>query len=206
MKYLKERGVTFHTVTELIGYFREHGKFPANGIAITFDDGFRDNYTNAFPVMKQLQITATLFIVTSCIGQLSVKALAHGETARPHLSREEILEMSSHGIEMGSHTVNHRLLHELSHDDIKFEVEEAKQEIENLVQQPCKSFAYPAGFFTAEAQRIIEEAGHAVAFSTTYGPSDRFDLYALNRLEILRRDRFLFQFAAKIKSIISANE
>jgi peptidoglycan/xylan/chitin deacetylase (PgdA/CDA1 family) len=201
MKYLKEQGVTFYTIAELIEYFREHQKFPVNSIAITFDDGFRDNYTNAFQVLKRLGIKATLFIVPSCIGQSSAKALAHGEAPRPHLSREQILEMSQHGIEIGSHTMNHRLLHEISDDEIKFEVEEAKHQIENLVQQPCKSFAYPAGFFTATAQRIIEEAGHTAAFSTTYGPSNRFDLYALNRLEILRRDRFLFQFAAKLKRL-----
>ena len=111
--------------------------------------------------------------------------------------------MSHHGFEIGSHTMNHRLLHELAAEDIKFEVQEAKRQIENLVQQPCKSFAYPAGFFTADAQRIIEDAGHIAAFSTVYGPTDRFDLYALNRCEILRRDRFRFQFAAKIKGLNS---
>ena len=199
MNYLKRRGFTFHTTAELIEYFREHGKFPAHGVAITFDDGWRDNYTNAFPVLKQLGIKATLFVVPSCIGQASAKALAHGEGPRQHLSREEILEMSRHGFEIGSHTMNHRLLHELAAEDIKFEVQEAKRQIENLVQEPCKSFAYPAGFFTTDAQRIIEDAGHIAAFSTVYGPTDRYDLYALNRCEILRRDRFRFQFAAKIR-------
>lgn len=201
MNHLKKRGFTFYTAAELIEYFREHGKFPANGVAITFDDGWRDNYTNAFPVLKQLGIKATLFIVPSCIGQASAKALAHGEGPRQHLSREEILEMSRHGFEIGSHTMNHHLLPELSLDEIKFEVQEAKRQIEDLVQQPCKSFAYPAGFFTTDAQRIIEDAGHIAAFSTVYGPTDRYDLYALNRCEILRRDRFRFQFAAKIKRL-----
>jgi peptidoglycan/xylan/chitin deacetylase (PgdA/CDA1 family) len=203
MNYLKRRGFTFHTTAELIEYFRERGTFPVNGIAITFDDGWRDNYTNAFPVLKQLGIKATLFVVPSCIGQASAKALAHGEGPRQHLSRDEILEMSRHGFEIGSHTMNHRLLPELSLDEIKFEVQEAKRQIEDLVQQPCKSFAYPAGFFTADAQRIIEDAGHIAAFSTVYGPSDRCDLYALNRCEILRRDRFLYQFAAKMKGLNS---
>jgi nucleoside-diphosphate-sugar epimerase len=48
---------------------------------------------------------------------------------------------------------------------------------------------------------VIEEAGHIAAFSTVYGPDDRPDVYALNRIEILRRDRFLFQFARKVKPL-----
>lgn len=111
--------------------------------------------------------------------------------------------MSRHGFEIGSHTMNHHLLPELSLDEIKFEVHEAKRQIEDLVQQTCKSFAYPAGFFTTDAQRIIEDAGHIAAFSTVYGPTDGYDLYALNRCEILRRDRLLFQFAAKIRRMNS---
>ena len=198
MSHLKRRGLAFYTAGELIESFRANGRFPPDGVALTIDDGFRDNFTNAFPVLKKLGIKATLFIVPSCIGEVSAKALAAGEAPRRHLSRAEILEMSQSGIEIGSHTMSHRLFTELSREEIEFEVIEAKRQIENLVQQPCKSFAYPAGLFTSEAQQIIEQAGHLAAFSTVYGPNDHFDLYALNRCEILRRDRFMFQFAKKI--------
>lgn len=198
MTFLKKRGFNFFTAGELIEHFRKHGEFPKNGLTITLDDGWQDNYRNAFPILRQLGIKATIFLVTSCIDQVSTKAMAEGESARQHLSREEILEMSHHGIEFGSHTVNHRLLHELDPDGIRFEVEEAKRQIETLIQQPCKSFAYPAGYFSATAQKIIQDAGHLAAFSTTYGPADHLDLFALNRVEILRRDRFSFQFAHKL--------
>jgi hypothetical protein len=72
-----------------------------------------------------------------------------------------------------------------------------------LLQKRCKVFAYPAGFFTDEARRILEKTGHVAAFTTVYGPTDRLDLYALNRVEILRRDRFLFQFGRKVKQLQS---
>jgi peptidoglycan/xylan/chitin deacetylase (PgdA/CDA1 family) len=201
MAYLKERGFVFYWASELIDYFRDRGTFPPQGVAVTLDDGYKDNYGNAFPVLQRLGIKATVFLVPSCIGQVSSKALAKGDGPRAHLSREEILEMSNHNIEFGSHSMNHKLLHEISCQEVKFEVEESKRQIENLLQRPCRVFAYPAGYFSEMAQRLIRNAGYIAAFSTTYGPADRVDLYALNRIEILRRDRFLFQFARKVKPL-----
>ena len=206
MAYLKKRGFVFYTASELIEHFRQHGKFPPNGISLTFDDGWKDNYTNAFPVLKQLGIKATIFLGPSCIGQTSAKAQAEGESGREHLSREEILEMSQHGIEFGSHSMNHRLLHELPPPDVEFEIEESQRQLESLLQKPCQVFAYPAGFFTEQARSVLEKTGHVAAFTTVYGPTDRLDLYALNRVEILRRDRFLFQFGRKVKPLQSVTQ
>ncbi|HEY5883608.1 MAG TPA: polysaccharide deacetylase family protein [Pyrinomonadaceae bacterium] len=201
MRYLKKQGFEFYSASELIEYYRERGSFPPRGITLTFDDGWRDNYTHAFPVLRELGLKATIFLVPSCIGQVSSQAQAEGESGRAHLLREEILEMSRHNIEFGSHSLNHKLLPEISLPEVKLEVEESKRQIEALVQKPCKVFAYPAGYFSEDAKRVIAEAGHIAAFSTTYGPTDHLDLYALNRIEILRRDRFLFQFMRKLKPL-----
>jgi peptidoglycan/xylan/chitin deacetylase (PgdA/CDA1 family) len=201
MAWLKKKGFVFYHASELIAYFKQHGVFPENGIALTFDDGWQDNYTNAFPVLKQFGIKATIFIIPSVIGETSTKAAAAGEGPRAHLSRDQILEMARSGIEFGSHSLNHRWLPELTPEEVKFEVEEARKQIEQLTQQPCLTFAYPAGYFSEAAKEIIRAAGHTAAFSTVYGPTDQVDLYALNRTEILRRDRFLFQFASKVKPL-----
>lgn len=197
MFWLKKHGFVFYTASELIQHFQQRGTFPPQGIALTFDDGWKDNYTNAFPILKQLGIKATIFIIPSSIGRVFAGDAADGEPPHEHLSRNEILEMAQHGIEFGSHTMNHRLLNQISEPEVKSEVENAKREIENLLQKPCLTFAYPAGFFSDSARRAVEQAGHIAAFSTTYGPTDRVDLFALNRTEVLRRDRFLFQYARK---------
>ncbi|HZH31447.1 MAG TPA: polysaccharide deacetylase family protein [Pyrinomonadaceae bacterium] len=204
MAYLKRRGYVFYTASELIEHYRAHGVFPPNGISITLDDGWEDNYTNAFPVLSRLRIKATIFTIPSCIGQTAYKAQAEGEGARPHLTREQILEMSAAGIEFGSHTLNHKLLHEITPAEVRVEVFEAKRQLEELLQKPCKVLAYPAGFFSDEARAACREAGHTAAFTTHYGPTQTLDLYALNRTEILRRDRFLFQFARKVKPFLAA--
>lgn len=203
MRYLIKCNFEFYTASELIDFYRQNGAFPARAITLTFDDGWKDNYTNAFPIMKELGIKATIFLVPSCIGERSAKVVADGEGEREHLSTEDILEMSKYGIEFGSHTLNHKLLHQISDKEVAFEVTESKKEIENLLCKPCRIFAYPAGFYTDAAQDAVKGAGYIAAFSTVYGEQEKINLYALNRIEILRRNRFLFQFARTIKPLRS---
>jgi peptidoglycan/xylan/chitin deacetylase (PgdA/CDA1 family) len=201
LRYLKKQGFVFYTASELIEFYRKNGEFPPKGITLTFDDGWKDNYTNAFPVLRELGIKATIFLVPSCIGQVSSKVVAKGENGREHLSEEEILEMSRFGIDFGSHTVNHLHLHKISPEAVKYEVEESKKQIENLLQKLCSTFAYPAGFYNDIAEKAVKDAGYTAAFTTVYNLDSELNLFALNRIEILRRYRFLFQFARKIKHL-----
>ncbi|HVE58930.1 MAG TPA: polysaccharide deacetylase family protein [Pyrinomonadaceae bacterium] len=199
--YLKKKGFEFYTASELIKFYRANGEFPRKAIAVTFDDGWKDNYRNAFPVLKKYGAKATIFLVTSCIGQTTDRVTADGEGVREHLSETDVREMSAGGIEFNSHSVSHSLFHQISEEDIKFEVNESKKIIENLTQKECSVFAYPAGFFTGFAKEAIKDAGYEGAFSTVYGDADNFDIFALNRVEILRRDSFPFRYGKKIKSI-----
>ena len=200
--YLVKKGFSFYTASELIAHYKNHGAFPAKSAAITFDDGWKDNFTNAFPILKKYGAKATVFLVPSCVGQTTAKVTADGEGAREHLSEADILEMSEGGIEFGSHSFNHKLFHQISDEEIEFEVTESKKYIENLVQKECPVFAYPAGFFTGFAQTAIKNAGYIAAFSTVYGAAENPDLYELNRIEILRRDGYPFRFGRKIKENI----
>lgn len=201
--YLKTLGVNFLTASELIGHYRQDGAFPRRSIAVTFDDGWKDNYTGAFPILKKLGIRATIFIVPACVGRTTDDVTAEGEAPREHLSEENIREMCEFGIEFGSHSMDHRLFNQISETEIEYQAVESKNYIENLLQKDCGVFAYPAGFFTDAAKTILKNAGYSSAFSTVYGPTDQVDLFALNRAEILRRDRFPFRFERKIRSLIS---
>ena len=205
MLYLKKQNFVFYTATELIDFYKQNGVFPDRAITVTFDDGWKDNYTNAFPILRDLQIKATIFLVPSCIGQMTTKVVGDGENEREHLAIMDIRAMSDYGTEFGSHTLNHKLLNQISPSEIEFEVSESKKEIENLLQKPCRVFAYPAGFFTETAQAAVKDAGYIAAFSTVYGKNETINLYALNRVEILRRNRFLFQFARTIRRLQTEN-
>ncbi|MGQ0542096.1 MAG: polysaccharide deacetylase family protein [Blastocatellia bacterium] len=203
LAYLKRSGFDFYTASELVKSYSDDGRFPANAICLTFDDGWKDNYTNAFPIMKQFGVKATIFLVPSCIGRTTDQVTAEGEGAREHLSENDIREMSAFGIEFGSHSMNHKLFNRITSTEIEFEVTESKKHIENLLQKECGVFAYPAGFFTDFAKSAIKQAGYSAAFSTVYGSDKKIDFYELNRLEILRRDKFPFRFARKIRSLVS---
>jgi len=199
--YLKKKGFEFYTASELISFYRANGEFPPRSIAVTFDDGWKDNYRRAFPVLKKYGAKATIFLVTSCIGQNTDKVTAEGEGRREHLAAKDILEMSENGIEFASHSQSHALFHQIDNQEIEQEVTESKKIIENLTQKECSTFAYPAGFFTDFAKEAVRKSGYEAAFSTVYGTENNWDIYALNRVEILRRDSFPFRYGKKIKSI-----
>jgi peptidoglycan/xylan/chitin deacetylase (PgdA/CDA1 family) len=203
MSYLKQRGFKFFSASEFVAYYLEHQKFPERGVCVTFDDGWKDNYIYAFPVLRDLHIPATVFLVTSCIGETTSKVTATGEGPREHLSADDIREMSEGGIEFGSHSMNHKLFDRVEADEVASEVCDSKKYLENLLQQDCRVFAYPAGFHTEFARDAVRRAGYVAAFSTVYGSDDNPDLFALNRSEILRRHGQPFRFGRKMRSIFA---
>ena len=200
MTYLTRKGFEFYSASRIAKFRAETGHYPANGICVTFDDGWKDNYRHAFPVLKKLGIEATIFLVPSCIGLVTDAVTADGEGKREHLSQTDIIEMSEGGIEFGSHGMNHKLFDRIEPVEIEREVSESKTYIENLIQKNCSVFAYPAGFYTDFAREAVQRAGYAAAFSTVYGSNDASDIFSLNRTEILRRDGYPFQFKRKVRS------
>ena len=201
MIYLKKHGWTFLQASELLRRFLEDGRFPEKHIAVTFDDGWKDNYIHAFPVLTKLEIKATVFLVPSCVGKLSDRVTAEGEGPREHLSVDDIREMAGNGVEFGSHGMNHLLMDRIDDSTARSEMRDSKRAIEELVQRPCTAFAYPAGFFTHSVKRFAAEAGYLGAFTTIYGGDDDLDVFALNRLEILRRDGRPFHFGKKVRAL-----
>jgi len=201
LETLSKRGFTFATASEMAAYFRENGHFPKQTVAITFDDGWKDNFTNALPILRRFGAKATIFLVTSCLGRTTDLVTAEGEGPREHLSIDDVRKMSAEGIEFGSHTHTHRHLHKLEGDDIRFELETSKYIVEDLTQKTCESFAYPAGFFNETAKAAVRSSGFQIAFTTVYSEETGLDLFGLNRTEILRHDRFLFRFKRKIAGL-----
>ncbi len=202
LAYLVKKKISVVTVSELVEYFKQTGAYPERTLAISFDDGWRDNYRNAFPLLKKYGLTATIYLVADCLGRTTDQVVAPGEAPREHMTVDDVREMAAYGIEFGSHTLSHKLLDRISPEDVEREIVDSKSYFETLLHNQCKTIAYPAGYFTEHAKTAARNAGYLAAFSTTYGDNASGGMFELNRTEILRRDKFMFRFSRKIRSLI----
>ncbi len=148
LQYLVKKKATFCFVSELDQYQGQRNVF-----ALSFDDGFLDNYQYAYPLLKKYKAKATIYLATQIEGIEKLNA-------------EQIREMSESGvIEFGAHTQHHVNLLKLSDEDAFAEMQASKQDVEALVGR-CPSFAYPFGRFNAKHQQMAQEIGFKNAVST----------------------------------------
>lgn len=199
MKYLKDNNFSVITFEDLnnIGWrnrFDKNKKY----IIITFDDGYVDNYELAFPILKEFNFKATIFLMgESTYNEWDVKA--DGEKSFPLMSVEMIKEMQDYGIEFGAHTFNHPKLNKLSNDEIKHQIVDVKKPLEEKIGREIITFAYPYGILNDYAKKMVEEAGYTFGVATDSGSvclSD--DLYQIRRIAIFPNTN-LFGFKRKVK-------
>ncbi len=113
------------------------------GAAVTFDDGWRDNLTVAWPIMAELGVRPTIFLVRDWV---SAGRTAEGEFLRP----AEVAEMSKAGVEFGAHTVSHPHLDRLTPAEAEAEMRGSREAVEGWTGRECRVFAYPFGDHTIE--------------------------------------------------------
>ena len=151
---------------------------------VTFDDGYRNFYAAAFPILQQLAFTATMFLPTAFIGK------DHRTfKLRECMTWSEVQELHRAGIHFGSHTVTHPKLVELNWEQIKTELRDSKAEIESQLGVAADTFAYPFAFpetnsaFVNRLSETLAETGYTCCATTRVGrakPGD--DLMQLKRL------------------------
>jgi peptidoglycan/xylan/chitin deacetylase (PgdA/CDA1 family) len=158
----------YHPVNfnQVRAYFAGVEPLPAKPVVITLDDGYRDLYTAAYPILKAHGFTAVAYIVSSFVDQ------------SPYVTRAQILEMDRGGIEIASHTVHHANLAGMSYGSAMNELVQSKQWLEQLVGHPVVDFAYPSGRFTPQTMVAVEHAGYSTAVteqvSITHSMDDRY--------------------------------
>ena len=146
--WLKQQGYHFCTVTELLT-----NPLP-KCVAITFDDGFANNYHHAFPILQKYHAKATIYLAPE-IADID------------KLTSTQIQIMQASGlIEFGAHSVSHINLAQTPAEQAQLEIQQSKQQVEQLTGQPCQSFAYPFGRFNEQVVEWVKQAGFSSAVTT----------------------------------------
>lgn len=174
MEYLKARGYTTVTFTELRDAEQGRIPMPKNPVLVTFDDGYANNYELAFPILKEMGLKGNIFLVYETIDRHNAWHNPETEPWLPMLTWAQVREMQDSGvIELGSHTMRHRNLPQISLDDVRWELVESKKRLEEKLGREMVGFAYPygAGAYVPEIRRLALEAGYRYDFGIKQGIS-----------------------------------
>lgn len=170
VKTLKDAGYTFITPKDLADVLDDKASLPKKSVILTFDDGYRDFYTDVFPILKKYQVKAITYIVPNFLNKPN------------NMDMWQLKEIVKSGlVEIGAHTMNHSYLAGLSKKAVEYEVVESKKFLEKALDLKVVSFAYPYGAFDNQAIKVVQDAGFKTAITTINGTLvadiNRFFLY-----------------------------
>ena len=165
LAYLKEAGYTTITLNDLTYHLAGLKPLPEKPIILTFDDGYADNYTHAFPLLQKYGFQASFFLVTQPIDFNDPR----------YMTWDNVIEMHAAGMEFGAHTYRHLDLRGRDVDFLIYEIIGSKEAIEARTQETVRYFVYPAGKYDQTVLDVLASAHFWGALTTQYGYE-----YALN--------------------------
>ncbi|MEO7910578.1 MAG: polysaccharide deacetylase family protein [Roseiflexaceae bacterium] len=169
--WLHEQGYIGVRMDGITRCLRDAAPCPSKAIALTFDDGYADAYTDALPVLKRYGLVATFYIVTNFIGQPG------------YMTWEQVAELRDAGMEIGAHTVSHPDLTLLDWETAGVEIAQSKIELDRHLGINVTSFCYPTGLYNAGIEEQVRASGYLNA-TTTRWDNDTSDIMALPRRRI----------------------
>ncbi|MBP2633645.1 MAG: polysaccharide deacetylase [Firmicutes bacterium] len=174
IKYLADQGYTTITPAQLADYVQYGKELPSKPILITFDDGYKDNYREAYPILQKYHFTATIFLISDFVN-----------TYDRYLTWEQINEMQSNGFTFEGHTANHISLTHATDAEIINELVKSKEALESHLNKNIKYLAYPCGDYNQTVIDLTKKANYRAAFTIDLGrDTTSSTLYSLNRIPI----------------------
>ena len=166
----------FHTITldDLTSAILEGDPLPPRPVVLTFDDGYADLYTTAFPILKRYGFRATSFVITGKVGWPG------------YLTWPQMLEMQASGlVQFESHTVDHVDMSRVTPAKAQYELTASKMALEQHLNVPVRYFCYPFGRYNPRVEALLAQDGYVAATTTAYGTvHGPEDLLALSRVRV----------------------
>lgn len=190
LRYLLEQGYKNVALEDIAG--RLHGGIMPleRSFAITFDDGYRDNYLHALPVLQELGLRATIFVTVNYLDTCDLfpwESLRQGEGGTPAeedlpLTWTQVKEMQASGVfQIGSHTLTHPFLTMIDRQAAQREIALSKQILEQRLGELVTTFCYPAGYVNREIIGMVRDAGYTLGVVTPQVPVP-LSRYTLRRI------------------------
>lgn len=186
IQYLSEKGYTVMSLEEMLDALSSGEALPKKTVVITFDDGYEDNYINAFPILKKYNYPATVFMPSDLVGKTNEWDTKIGYKETTLLNSSQIKEMSQNNISFQSHTSNHVRLTEVSKEEARKEIFVSKDKLAQITGQKVDILCYPYGEFSEEIESYTKDAGYRYAITTVQGRVLKdFSPYAIKRVRVL---------------------
>lgn len=155
-----------------------------NEYAITFDDGYLSVYDHAYPALLERRMTATVYVVAGTIGGTNEWDRVAGDQSEPMMTGSQIRDMAGHGFEIGSHTVTHPHLTDLTEAQLTRELADSKHRLEDVIGREVVSLAYPYGDYDDRVMAATIAAGYRNAVSTRLGVVGGTSVFEIPRINV----------------------
>ena len=189
LRYLVEQGYSPIGLPRLLDCLDGVAAWPLRPVVITIDDGVECAYRNALPLLAARKLPATVFMIADLVDGYNDWVIPEGFPRRAMLKRSELIALDREGIEIGSHTRTHPRLGRVPVETITGEVRDSKSRLEDILQKPVQSFAYPYGSLNRAARDAVQAAGYRSGCSTIQGRNrPRTDRFVLRRVSINGED------------------
>ncbi len=171
VKTLKENGYKFYFVKD-VPQLLKNDRISSRAAVITFDDGYRDFYTDAFPILKKYQVKSTVYVICDFIG---------GDN---FMTEQQLKNVVKSGlVEIGAHTSDHLYLESMLKPSVEEQIAACKKDLETILKKDIETFAYPYGAFSQETVNEVKKASFSAAVSVIPGiVQSENNLFYLHRI------------------------
>lgn len=202
MRYLSEAEYRILSLDDLVDYAMGEMPIAERAVAITFDDGYLDNYIFIYPILKRYNIKASIFIVTDWVDEASEclweddgnipyhkegkELIAEGQANKVIMNWDILREMVESGlVGIYSHTMSHRRCADLNEQELVRELKSSKLIIEDMLKRPCPYLSWPKGAYNKNSVRVAADVGYRALFTTMRGVARAgYDKNAIERVVV----------------------